>query len=228
MHARAVAHLKEKDPVLAQIIHEAGDQRFETRSEGSHFHSLLRTIVYQQLAGAAAQTIHGRVLAIYGGRAPEPAELLATPSRKLRGAGLSGQKVEYVRDLARRSASGEIPWETIDALTDEEVIVALTRVKGIGRWSAHMFLMFRLGRPDVLPELDYGVQKGMQIAYGLRKLPNPRRMHEITACWAPFRSVGSWYMWRVLELRPSQRRKKPAAKAKAKAKPKPKTRRGKK
>ena len=205
MQTEARAHLAAVDPILAEIIKQAGDRELAITSEGTHFHHLLRTIVHQQLAGAAAQTIHGRVLGIYGGRAPEPAELLATPDRELRRAGLSGQKVSYVRDLARRSASGDIPWDTLDALPDEEIVIALTRVKGIGRWSAHMFLMFRLGRPDVLPELDYGVRKGMQIAYRLRKLPTPRRMQELTAAWAPYRSVGSWYMWRVLEL-PSSRR----------------------
>lgn len=218
MHAEALAHLERADPILARLIAEAGACTLTIHSDGTHFHYLLRAIVHQQLAGAAARTIHGRVLGIYGGRPPEPAELLATPARSLRKAGLSTQKVKYVRDLAKHAADGDVPLPAIHTLTDDEIIEALTRVKGIGRWTAHMFLMFRLGRPDVLPELDYGVQKGMQIAYRLRKLPTPRRMRELASAWAPHRTIGSWYMWRVLELP----RAKPARKAKAKATSKPK------
>jgi len=235
MHTAALEHLRKADPVLAKLIEQAGDCTLEVAGDGTHFHYLTRAIVHQQLAGAAARTIHGRVLEIYGGRAPEPEELLSTPDRSLRRAGLSGQKLEYLRDLARRASSGDVPLHTLDALTDDEIITALIRVKGIGRWTAHMFLMFRLGRPDIMPELDYGVRKGMQIAYRLRKLPTPTRMAQLTAAWAPFRTVGSWYMWRVLEL-PSARpkrnhgrvhkkaKKRPPVKAKKSARPAPRRR----
>ena len=219
-NAESLAHLGTADPVLARIIAESGECTFGARNEGTHFGHLLRAICFQQLAGAAASTIHGRVLGLYGGRAPEPHELLATRAPALRRAGLSKQKVAYLRDLAQKSANGELPLDTLHAMTDDEVIAALTQVKGIGRWTAHMFLMFRLGRRDVMPELDYGVQKGMQIAYGMRKLPTPKRMREVTAAWAPHRSVGSWYMWRVLEL-PSSRAALAKRKKKAKAKAKP-------
>ena len=216
----ALDHLRRADPVLARIIDESGECTLVVHSQGTHFQYLLAAIVHQQLAGAAARTIHGRVLALYDGRNPEPHELLGTPDRKLRAAGLSGQKIAYLRDLARRSSSGDVALPTLDALPDDEIIVALTRVKGIGRWTAHMFLMFRLGRPDVLPELDYGVRKGMQIAYRLRKLPTPARMHQLAASWAPYRTVGSWYMWRVLEspAARAQRRARLARKPKAKLK----------
>ena len=234
MHTAALDHLRKADPVLASIIEQAGACTLTVAGEGSHFHYLTAAIVHQQLAGAAARTIHGRVLEIYGGRSPDPEEFLATADRALRRAGLSGPKVAYLRDLARRTASGDVPLHTLDPLTDDEIIAALTRVKGIGRWTAHMFLMFRLGRPDILPELDYGVRKGMQIAYRLRKLPTPTRMAQLTASWAPFRTVGSWYMWRVLELPSSRRERKlgrvhQKSKKRTKAKPKsrPARRRGK-
>ena len=236
MHTAALAHLKKADPTLAKVIEQAGTCTLTVAGDGTHFHYLTAAIIHQQLAGAAARTIHGRVLEIYGGRSPDPEELLSTPDRSLRRAGLSGQKVAYLRDLARRAASGDVPLHTLDPLSDDEIIAALIRVKGIGRWTAHMFLMFRLGRPDVMPELDYGVRKGMQVAYRLRKLPTPTRMAQLTASWAPYRTVGSWYMWRVLEL-PSSRRppklgrvhkkSKKRRPDKAKAKPRPARRRGK-
>lgn len=221
-HAAAVAHLERVDPVLARVIAESGSRTLEQYRDGTHFAYLLRAICFQQLAGAAARTIHGRVLALYGGRSPEPHEVLSTRAAALRKAGLSKPKIAYMRDLAQKSASGELPLHTLDELGDDDVIAALTQVKGIGRWSAHMFLMFRLGRPDVMPELDYGVQKGMQIAYRMRKLPTPKRMQEVTAAWAPHRSVGSWYMWRVLELPSSKSAlaRRPKTKAKGRAKPK--------
>jgi DNA-3-methyladenine glycosylase II len=128
-----------------------------------------------------------------------PAELASTTDEQLRSIGLSRQKSAYLKDLGARVALGELPIETLHELTDEEIIAALTAVKGIGRWTAQMFLMFRLGRPDVLPDLDLGVQKGIQRAYRLRKLPTPERVKKIGAKWAPYRTVGSWYMWRLLD-----------------------------
>jgi len=133
------------------------------------------------------------------GRTPLPAELASTSDEHLRSIGLSRQKSSYLKDLGSRVALGELPIETLHELSDEEIISALTQVKGIGRWTAQMFLMFRLGRPDVLPDLDLGVQKGIQKAYRLRKLPTPDRVKQIGAKWAPYRTVGSWYMWRLLD-----------------------------
>ena len=195
----AVRHLRRADPTLARVIRRVGPCLLAPRREGSHFDAVLRAIVYQQLSGKAAGTILGRVHALYGGRAPTPAELLATPEEALRGAGLPRQKQSYARDLATRVLAGAVPAEALDALDDDAIIAALTSVKGVGRWTAQMFLMFRLGRLDVLPDLDLGVQKGIQLAYGLAALPRPKEVVAIGAPWAPYRSVAAWYLWRSLD-----------------------------
>lgn len=195
----AVGRLRRADPAMAAVIARVGPCRFTVRAEGTHFDALARAILYQQLSGAAAATIHRRLRERYGGRDPLPAELLATPDADARAAGVSRQKLGYLRDLAARTADGSLPLEGIEALPDDDVIAALVAVKGVGRWTAQMFLMFRLGRPDVLPELDLGVQKGIQLAYGLRKLPTPKDVVRIGARWAPDRTVASWYLWRLLD-----------------------------
>jgi DNA-3-methyladenine glycosylase II len=196
---KAVAHLKKVDPKLGQVIDKIGAYKGWPASNGTHFDAVCRSIVFQQLSGKAAGTIHGRFQGLYGGRTPLPEELATTSDEKLRAVGLSRQKSAYLKDLGARVASGEVPIETLHELTDEEVISALTQVKGIGRWTAQMFLMFRLGRPDVLPDLDLGVQKGIQRAYRLRTLPTPDKVKKIGAKWAPYRTVASWYMWRLLD-----------------------------
>jgi len=196
---RAIAHLSDADATLAGVIRRVGAFRLSPRSDGSHFDAVCRSIVYQQLSGKAAATIHGRVLGLYGGRAPLPHELASTPDDHLRGVGLSRQKLSYLKDLASRVAANELPIETLHELPDDAVIDALVRVKGVGRWTAQMFLMFRLGRPDVLPELDLGIQNAIQRAYRLRKRPLPARVIKIGAAWAPYRTVASWYLWRSLE-----------------------------
>jgi DNA-3-methyladenine glycosylase II len=194
-----MAHLAKMDPVLGQVIETVGSYKGWPASTGTHFDAVCRSIVFQQLSGKAAGTIHGRFQGLYGGRTPQPAELASTSDEHLRSIGLSRQKSAYLKDLGSRVALGELPIETLHELSDEEIISALTQVKGIGRWTAQMFLMFRLGRPDVLPDLDLGVQKGIQRAYRLRKLPTPERVKKIGAKWAPYRTVGSWYMWRLLD-----------------------------
>ena len=188
---KAVAHLRKVDPVLGRVIDIVGVYKGWPPSVGSHFDAVCRSIVFQQLSGKAAGTIHGKT--------PLPGELASTSDEQLRSIGLSRQKSAYLRDLGSRVALGELPIETLHELSDEEIIAALTQVKGIGRWTAQMFLMFRLGRPDVLPDLDLGVQKGIQRAYRLRKLPTPERVKKIGARWAPYRTMGSWYMWRLLD-----------------------------
>jgi DNA-3-methyladenine glycosylase II len=190
---------------MAKLITQVGPCRYQIRSDGAHFEHLMRAIVYQQLAGKAAATIYARVQALYGGRAPTPAELAGTPPARLRRAGLSRQKLGYLKDLARSAATGRLPLDALDALPDEDVIEALTAIRGVGVWTAQMFLMFRLGRLDVLPLLDLGIQKGMRHTYGLRRLPKPVQMERIAAAWRPYRSVACWYLWRALELpaRPS-------------------------
>ena len=200
MHRPAIEHLRRTDPKLAKIIDEIGDCEMTPRTEGTHFDALVRAIVYQQLSGKAAATIHGRFMGLYGGRAPLPEEVLATSDEQLRSVGLSRQKIASIKDLSSKIVSGEVEIDKLDAMTDDEIIASLVRVRGIGRWSAQMFLMFRLGRPNVLPDLDLGVQKGVQHTYRLPTLPTPKDVLRIGERWAPFASVASWYMWRMLEL----------------------------
>ena len=200
MKRRAVTHLKRADPVLAGVIERVGPCRFEARADGTHFDAISRAIVYQQLSGKAAATIYGRVLDLYGGRAPLPGELAETSDERLRACGLSRQKLSYMKDLARRAHDGTLPVDSLHELDDEEIVRALVAVKGVGRWTAQMFLMFRLGRPDVLPELDLGIQKGIQRAYRMRKLPPPKKVLQVGAKWAPYRTIASWYLWRSLDL----------------------------
>jgi DNA-3-methyladenine glycosylase II len=200
MHRKAINHLRKVDPDLAAIIARVGPCRLEQRTDGTHFGYVLRSIVYQQLSGAAAATIFGRVAALYGDRHPTPAELLATEDAILRAAGLSSRKVEYAKELAARTHSGELAIERLHELGDDDVMATLIQVRGIGRWTAQMVLMFRLGRPDVLPELDLGVQKAVQQMLRMRKLPTPEKLTKIGAKWAPYRTVASWYLWRSLEV----------------------------
>jgi DNA-3-methyladenine glycosylase II len=199
LYRKAMAHLRAVDPVMAHVIERVGPITLTARSEGTHFDVLIRSIVYQQLSGKAAATIHGRVRNLLTEDGSMPEQIIALDHDILRGAGLSNQKARYVKNLAQHVLDGTLPVETLHELSDEEIIAALTQVKGIGRWSAQMFLMFRLVRPDVLPDLDLGVQKGIQRAYGLRKLPTPKKVMQIGAKWAPYRTLGAWYMWRVLE-----------------------------
>lgn len=200
-HADALAHLADADPILGEVIARVGPCRFEARAEGSHFGALARAIVYQQLSGKAAGTIHGRFLDLFGGE-PTPAKLLATPDETLRGVGLSRQKLTYMQDLARHVEEGRLPLDEIARMEDDELIRALVAVKGVGRWTAQMFLMFRLGRPDVLPELDLGVQKAVMLAYRLPEMPKPKELAALGEKWRPYRSIASWYWWRSLEIEP--------------------------
>ena len=196
---RALAHLRRIDERIARVIDQVGACRFTPRIEGTHFDALLRAIVYQQLSGKAASTILGRVLALYGGRYPTADELISTPEEQLRAAGLSRQKLSYLRDLARHVQDGSLPLDRVHDLDDTQIIEALTAVKGIGRWSAQMFLMFRLGRPDVLPDADLGIRKGIQRAYRMRKLPPPKKVQQMGARWSPYATYACWYLWRSLD-----------------------------
>src|SRR5450759_5712614 len=171
---KAVAHLKRVDPVLGQVIDKVGSYKGWPASVGTQFDAVCRSIVFQQLSGKAAGTIHGRFQGLYGGRTPLPAELVSTSDEQLRSIGLSRHKSAYLKDLGARVALGELSIETLHELSDEEIVSVLTQVKGIGRWTAQMFLMFRLSRPDVLPDLDLGVQKGIQRAVSYTHL----RAHE--------------------------------------------------
>jgi DNA-3-methyladenine glycosylase II len=170
------------------------------------FQSLVRAIAHQQLTGKAANTILQRFFALYGeGRFPEPAELLGTPVSSLRLAGFSRAKAAALHDLAARTLDGTVPPRRgLSRLTDEEIIERLVQVRGVGRWTVEMFLMFTLGRPDVLPVDDYGVRSGYRIAYGLAEMPRPRELAELGRRWAPYRSTAAWYLWRAVDLHRGQ------------------------
>lgn len=198
-HAKAIAHLMRADPVLGSWIAQAGPCSLTRERGGTHFAHVARSIVYQQLSGKAAGTIHARFEGLFGGRSPEPKELLKVKHPVLRSVGLSERKAEYLLGLAADVKSGRIPLERVDEMPDREVIETLTAVRGVGEWTAHMFLMFRLGRPDVLPTLDLGVQNGIKKLYGLRTHPKPDRVAKFGAKWAPYRTVASWYLWRVVD-----------------------------
>lgn len=197
---QAVRHLRRADHRLAALIARVGPLRMNLRPALSPFEALLRAITYQQLSGKAAATIHGRLLDLFPeGLAPE--SLLALPEAALRGAGLSHNKLLAVRDLATKTLDGSVPDFTVmDALTDDEIIERLTVVRGIGRWSVEMLLMFTLGRPDVLPVDDLGIRKGFQLVYGMKRLPAAVTLRRAARVWKPFRSAASWYLWRTLDL----------------------------
>ncbi|MGI8766461.1 MAG: DNA-3-methyladenine glycosylase family protein [Gemmatimonadaceae bacterium] len=198
-HRRAITHLRTVDPEMASVIDAVGRCTFAPREEGTHFIAVTRAIVYQQLSGKAASTIYGRFTQLFENGEPVAHTLLALEDDELRGVGLSRQKTGYLRDLATRVHTGEVAIDRLHELSDDEIIAALTSIKGVGRWTAQMFLMFRLGRPDVLPDLDLGIQKGIQRAYRMRKLPTPTRVLETGKKWAPYRTIASWYLWRSLD-----------------------------
>jgi DNA-3-methyladenine glycosylase II len=198
--AAAYRHLRRADPVVAALIDRHGPYR--PRPGGHPFDALVRAILFQQLDGRAAAAIQRRLYALHDstdGRAPTPLQFLATTDEAFRAVGVSRQKAAYLRDLARHAVDGTLDFAALPELPDEEVIARLTAVKGVGEWTAHMFLIFQVGRPDVLPVGDLGVRNGMRVAYGLEEMPTPAQAREIGAPWAPYRSVGSWYMWRAVE-----------------------------
>jgi len=195
---KAVNHLKKSDPILRAIIERVGPCRMEFGPP--EFSSLAESIVYQQLNGKAAATIFQRFAALAG--EPLTAEgILRLTDEQMRSVGLSKQKAAYLKDLAKKTAVGLLDFARLPDLSDEEVIKHLTQVKGIGVWTAHMFLMFTLKRPDVLPTGDYGVQAAIKKHYKKRKLPKPHIMEKIAKPWAPYRSVACWYLWRSLDIK---------------------------
>jgi DNA-3-methyladenine glycosylase II len=185
------------------LIRAAGPCALRPRRGVTPYQSLVSSIAHQQLTGKAAQTILGRFFALYGegGRHPLPEELLATDDAQLRAVGFSRAKVASLKDIATRSLDGTIPSRrTLSRLPDEEIIARLVQVRGVGRWTVEMFLMFTLGRPDVLPVDDYGVRNGFRMAYGLAELPRPAELAEHGLRWAPYRSTAAWYLWRAVDL----------------------------
>jgi DNA-3-methyladenine glycosylase II len=195
---RAERHLADADPILAGIITRVGRCGFGVDRGGGPFSSLTEAILYQQLAGAAALAIARRLRERIGRRYARVADIHGLADTDLRAVGLSRQKIGYLRDLVALAQAG-LPLHRVHRMDDEGVIETLTCVKGIGPWTAHMYLMFRLGRLDVLPVGDYGVRKAMQVAYRMRQLPKPDRMEKVAAPWRPYRSIASWYLWQSLE-----------------------------
>src|SRR5690242_5472748 len=195
---KAIRHLKASDPVLAAIIEQVGPYRMQYDEPG--FHSLAEAIVYQQLHGKAAATIFKRLSDLVG-HPLTPAGILALREEQMRAVGLSRQKLSYIRDLAAKAHSRELDFEGLPALPDQDVIRQLTQVKGIGVWTAHMFLMFSLRRENVLPTGDLGIQMAMRKHYRKRKLLKPLQMEKIARCWEPYRSVACWYLWRSLDVK---------------------------
>ena len=196
-YTRARRHLSRRDPVIRDLMRTHGKCGLADAQHGDPFGALMKAIVSQQLSTKAAHTIFTRLVALFDA-VPTPRALAALTDAQLRGVGLSGQKLRYMRDLGGKVQDGSLPLHGLDAMTDDDVIVALTQVKGIGRWTAEMFLMFRLHRPDVLPVDDLGIVKAVQKAYGLRKTPSPDRLNKIGEAWRPYRSVACWYLWRSL------------------------------
>ncbi len=192
--AGALRHLKRADPVMAQLIGRIGPCRMRIRRR--RFEALARAIIFQQLAGSAAAAIYARFVKLFPGRSfPTPAQVLALPDERMRSAGLSRQKAAYLRDLAGHVADKSINFRKFAALSDDEIVAELIRVKGIGRWTAEMFLMFNLGRPDVLALDDLGLRSAAKQAYGLSALPTRRELEVLGEPWRPYRSAASWYLW---------------------------------
>ena len=194
---KAILHLKKSDPILATLIGRVGAYKMQYRDPG--FETLVRSIVYQQLSGRVAKVIFDRLAAALPGGKLTPAAILKLTPARMRKCGLSKQKTAYIRDLARKTARGTVNFEALRELPDQTVIECLTEVKGIGVWTAHMFLMFALKRPDVLPTGDLGIRSAIRKAYGLPDLPHPKQIEELAVAWRPYCSVASWYLWRSLE-----------------------------
>lgn len=200
LHETSLARLK-RDPAMRKLIKKHGppDLSRYHKDARSVFEALLRSIIYQQLSGYAARAIHARVLALFPMQKPTPQALLKIRAPKLRAAGLSIQKIEYVRDLARKCQDGTIDPKRFPKMSSAEIIEHLTAVKGVGEWTAHMVLIFTLHRPDILPTGDLGIKKGFQLVYGLRKLPTKQQMEKLALPWKGHESIASWYLWRVAD-----------------------------
>jgi DNA-3-methyladenine glycosylase II len=194
------------DPVMARLIddhHELVRLDLKRERPGDAYGALLRSIVGQQLSTKAASTIYGRMLELFGGHAPTPKQLLKADPDKIRAAGLSRPKIAYLRDLAQHVEEGTLELERLPDLPDEEVSAQLTAIKGLGQWTADMFLMFHLGRPDVLPVGDQGIRNAVKVEYRLRKVPDPKRLEKIAKPWRPYRTLACLYLWSSLDNAPA-------------------------
>jgi len=196
MTNREAIRFLRRDPTLARIIERVGD--YEIRKRKNHFAILVESIVSQQLASSAAEAIFRRFKKLYP-KFPTAGQILDTKDAKLRSVGLSGMKIKYLKDLAQKIEDGKLRMRSVSKMTDDEIIEHLTQVKGIGRWTAEMFLIFSLGRLDVLPTGDLGLRKGVQMAFSLPELPKPKEVETIGARWKPYRSIATWYLWKSLQ-----------------------------
>lgn len=203
-YTKARRLLARRDPILRELIRRYGACGLADSQHTDPFKALVHAIISQQLSTRAAATIAGRFAALFDGF-PTPVQVAAASDAALRSVGLSGQKVGYLRDLCGQIEARSLPLHALDRMTDDDVIMALTRVKGIGRWTAEMFLMFRLHRPDVLPVGDLGIVKAVQKAYRLRKAPTPDRLIRLGESWRPYRSIACWYLWASLDNTPLQK-----------------------
>ena len=197
-YAKARRVLSRRDPVIRDLMRRYGACGMAKAQRPDPFRALLHAIIAQQLSTKAAATIEGRFAVLFDGR-PTAAAIAGTPDDRLRAVGISPQKLRYIRDLCARTMNGSLSLDALEALSDEDVIIALTSVKGIGRWTAEMFMMFRLQRPDVLPLGDLGIVKAVQRAYKLRLAPTPVRLTRLGENWRPYRSVACWYLWASLD-----------------------------
>ena len=196
-------HIKRHDPVLRKVIEKIG--RIDFEPDDGHYEALVGSIIYQQLAGTAARAILDRFKNLYGGRIPDPEQYLSTDESRLRYSGLSPQKISYIRDLCERIVSGSLDLRSLENLADEEAVEKLDAVRGVGRWTAEMFLLFVLGRKDVLPVDDLGVQKAVKRIYRLRKLPSKNKFEQLAKNWHPYCSIATLYLWRSGETMRSLR-----------------------
>jgi len=194
---KGVRYLKRSDSILARIIDRVGPVKFEL--DDNHYEAVVGSIIFQQLAGSAARAILNRFKQLYGGRIPTPREYLSTDVEKLRGSGLSPQKISYIKDLAERLENGTLDLKRLETLPDEEALNELDNVRGIGRWTAEMFLIFKLGRTDVLPVDDLGLRKAARKAYRLRTLPKRDRFEQLAEKWHPYSSISTFYLWKSME-----------------------------
>jgi DNA-3-methyladenine glycosylase II len=196
---KGILHLSENDPKLSAVI--AASEKCSLKPRRNYFYSLINAIIGQQLSGFAADSISKRFFIYYNNK-PKAGEILLTPDTVLRNLGLSSQKIKYIKDLSLRISSGELNLKKVSALTDNEIINELTRIKGIGVWTVQMFLIFTLNRPDVLPLNDLGIRKGIMRLYNLRKLPDEKKIMTLSRKynWSPYNSIASWYIWKSLEM----------------------------
>jgi DNA-3-methyladenine glycosylase II len=201
MYDAALRHLETADPVMGELIARVGPCRLEPEYDRTPFQALVRAVAYQQLHGKAAAAIFGRFLALYKpARFPPPQAVVDTPFEHLTGAGFSRPKAAYIKEIARMALEGVVPGKRqIQGMSDDEIILRLTQIKGVGRWTVEMLLIFTLGRPDILPVDDFGVRNGFAITYRKRKLPDADQLRRHGERWKPYRSVAAWYLWRAAD-----------------------------